>query len=85
MEIILNALGKVKPPLLGMNVSLNFNVFNMIGPQESLDSSGYFRYVGSLTYPPCTEGTIWNFYEKKLPISSAQVKNGYIIIIFYFN
>lgn len=34
---------------------------------------GYFRYTGSLTTPPCTEGVIWTLYRTKIDISYSQV------------
>ncbi len=32
----------------------------------------YYRYSGSLTTPPCSEGVIWLFMKKSLTISAAQ-------------
>ena len=38
-----------------------------------LSKTGYFRYIGSLTTPPCTEGIIWTVYNTKINISASQV------------
>ncbi|CAK8571384.1 unnamed protein product [Lathyrus sativus] len=34
----------------------------------------YYRYVGSLTTPPCTEGVIWNIIGKVRTISKKQLE-----------
>ncbi|EEZ98483.1 carbonic anhydrase 1 isoform X1 [Tribolium castaneum] len=47
----------------------------------------YFSYIGSLTYPPCTEGVRWIIQPEPLAISSHQIRqfrrlmgfNGYIL------
>nr|XP_043620180.1 alpha carbonic anhydrase 4-like [Erigeron canadensis] len=38
------------------------------------DNNKYFRYIGSLTTPPCSEGVIWTVAEKVRPISEEQIK-----------
>ena len=37
-------------------------------------SPQFYRYNGSLTTPPCTEGVIWTIFERFVPISSYQVR-----------
>lgn len=49
---------------------MNLNVAN---------NQGYFRYDGSLAFPPCTEGVIWSIFRQTIPISTSQV-----IIFLYF-
>ena len=34
----------------------------------------HYRYVGSLTTPPCKEGVVWIIIEKPIQISDAQLK-----------
>jgi len=34
---------------------------------------GYFRYVGSLTTPPCSEGVRWQVLKQPVEVSKAQV------------
>jgi carbonic anhydrase len=37
-------------------------------------SAGYFRYMGSLTTPPCSEGLTWTVYKEPIEASPAQIK-----------
>ncbi|OIT35140.1 PREDICTED: alpha carbonic anhydrase 7-like [Nicotiana attenuata] len=47
----------------------------MINPREiKIGSRKYYRYLGSLTVPPCTEGVIWSIKKKVRTISRDQVK-----------
>ncbi|KAL8191757.1 hypothetical protein R6Q57_028488 [Mikania cordata] len=38
------------------------------------DTKNYFRYGGSLTTPPCTEGVIWTLAQNVKTISNDQIK-----------
>lgn len=45
-----------------------------VDPAEWLPmSKGYYRYEGSLTAPPCTEGVLWLVMKQPLDISAAQL------------
>ncbi|CAJ1913014.1 unnamed protein product [Sphenostylis stenocarpa] len=37
-------------------------------------SRKYYRYVGSLTTPPCTEGVVWTIVNKVRTVSRAQLR-----------
>ncbi|GKV40886.1 hypothetical protein SLEP1_g48482 [Rubroshorea leprosula] len=47
----------------------------MIDPSEiKLGGRKYYRYMGSLTVPPCTEGVVWTINKKIRTVSREQVK-----------
>ncbi|XP_060174240.1 bifunctional monodehydroascorbate reductase and carbonic anhydrase nectarin-3-like [Lycium barbarum] len=39
-----------------------------------IDGRKYYRYVGSLTTPPCTEGVVWTIDEKVKTVTKRQIK-----------
>lgn len=37
------------------------------------DDRDFFRYIGSLTTPPCTEGVIWTIFSHEIPIKEESL------------
>jgi len=52
---------------------ITFDLGAILPDANSLRNSGYFRYSGSLTTPPCSEGVIWTVYNTQLSISTTQL------------
>ncbi|KAJ4826218.1 hypothetical protein Tsubulata_005780 [Turnera subulata] len=47
----------------------------IVDPREiKFGSRKYYRYVGSLSVPPCTEGVVWTVIKKVRKVSKAQVQ-----------
>lgn len=49
------------------------NLISILPDFSEANKNGYFRYSGSLTTPPCTEGIIWTVFRQTVPISESQV------------
>ena len=43
-------------------------------PLESQAYQAFYRYKGSLTFPPCTEGIIWNVFKSPVEASAKQIR-----------
>jgi carbonic anhydrase len=61
---------KNMPPTEGNKKALgaSFNTADFL-PAER----GYFKYVGSLTTPPCSEGVRWQVLKQPIEVSKAQI------------
>lgn len=47
----------------------------VVDPMGAIGMAGaYYRYMGSLTTPPCTEGVIWTIVDGVRPVSGYQLK-----------
>ncbi|KAK1576461.1 hypothetical protein Q3G72_014062 [Acer saccharum] len=47
----------------------------IVNPEDiKFGSRKYYRYVGSLTVPPCTEGVVWTVVKKLRTVSREQVR-----------
>ncbi|KAJ9181519.1 hypothetical protein P3X46_009642 [Hevea brasiliensis] len=68
-------LSKLLRDIKDMNDRKQERHMGVVDPSEiKLDVKQYYRYLGSLTVPPCTEGVIWTISKKIRTVSEGQVK-----------
>mmetsp|Transcript_57539 Transcript_57539/g.130482 ORF Transcript_57539/g.130482 Transcript_57539/m.130482 type:complete len:628 (-) Transcript_57539:115-1998(-) len=60
-------------PLGGINASIAGEIDPYAEFQDQLDNQ-FFRYDGSMTAPPCTEGVKWYVFEEPAEVSKSQVR-----------
>ena len=53
------------------SAQVKFKMGDVILPPNQLIN--YYRYIGSLTTSPCTEGVFWTIFESPISISKNQV------------
>ncbi|CAL8103815.1 unnamed protein product [Calicophoron daubneyi] len=61
------------PNLVDTGSSVKMPAFNLSKVLELVDANQFYRYVGSLTTPPCTEDVMWTIFEKVCSISSSEL------------
>ncbi|XP_055351757.1 carbonic anhydrase-like [Paramacrobiotus metropolitanus] len=66
---VIDAVSRVPSPGDTVNVTLPDLLLEALLPRPR----SFFRYLGSLTTPPCTESAIWSVLEHTLSVSEAQM------------
>ncbi|XP_046876538.1 carbonic anhydrase 4a [Hypomesus transpacificus] len=70
-EPIINALSNIRDT--SANTTLGpISLDQLIPPRQNLTS--YYRYMGSLTTPGCSQAVVWTVFEKPIPISKSQLQ-----------
>eukprot|EP00253_Pinus_taeda_P031359 PITA_31359 len=62
--------------IAGMKAAEEKEALGIVDPMHiKFGSRKYYRYIGSLTTPPCTEGVIWTIVKKVRTVSREQVRD----------
>lgn len=67
MKPLINSLENIQD---GVGLKININLFDVF-PKDLED---YYRYSGSFTTPPCTEGVAFNVFKTPIQISESQMQ-----------
>ena len=77
MNDVLETLGNQAPEETGSTNAISFD-FRLIS--DHTDPGSYYRYTGSLTTPPCTEGVRW-FVSKSIHTVAAEQRDEFVGLI----
>jgi carbonic anhydrase len=70
-NVVLESLFDAMPAKEGPEIKMA----NMIDIAAMIPGDGgYFRYMGSLTTPPCSEGLTWTIHKQSIEASAAQIR-----------
>ncbi|OQV25818.1 putative Carbonic anhydrase 6 [Hypsibius exemplaris] len=69
MEDIIAAVRKVAIPGVAVNATLPYFALQELIP----DNPSFYRYLGSLTTPPCSEVVVWSVMKESLKITETQL------------
>lgn len=68
---LVNALSDVSKPGTNTTMEEGVSLFDLLPEEDRLKS--YFRYLGSLTTPPCDETVVWTVFEEPIRLHKEQI------------
>ncbi len=55
---------------INQSITINLNLASLI----NINFNQFWRYTGSLTTPPCTEGIIWSVFKQAIVVNDDQLQ-----------
>ncbi|VDP77804.1 unnamed protein product [Echinostoma caproni] len=69
---VMGQLGTTLQTVLDLDSPILIPAFNLSELMNLVDPGAYYRYMGSLTTPPCIPNVMWTVFTKVIPMSTAQ-------------
>ncbi|XP_054430785.1 carbonic anhydrase 4 [Pteronotus mesoamericanus] len=68
---LVEVLSAIPRPMMNTTMKRGVSLFDLIPEEEKLRR--YFRYLGSLTTPPCDEKVVWTVFEDPIQLHRDQI------------